>query len=84
VHSQIQGVRDVFVILSLLNKAIIVSEAPSHDLFSLLKSELVDTLDYLYHAVEYPVTHYLYSCRTVIFPLSLDGNFSINGLEKIS
>jgi uncharacterized membrane protein len=83
VHTQIQRLA-ILAILSLFNKAIIVSETPAHDLLCLLKGKLVYVLDYFTNPVEYPMTHYLYTSLTIIFPLSLNGNFGIYSFKEVA
>lgn len=79
-YPQIQR-RSVFVILVLLNKAVIVSKAPPHDLFGLQEGHLIKVLYNLCYPTEDPMIEYLHPCHAVIFALSLTYNLGIHCLK---
>jgi hypothetical protein len=82
-HPQIQG-RSVLIILILLNEAVIVSKAPTHDLFGLQESHLIKVLNNICDTNEDPMIEYLQSCHAVIFALSLTCDLGIHCLKKVS
>ena len=82
-HPQIQG-RSVLIVLVLLNKAVIVSKAPPHDLFGLQEGHLIKALNNLCYATEDPMIEYLQPCHAVIFALSLTCDLGIHCLKKVS
>lgn len=82
-HPQIQG-RSVLIVLVLLNEAVIVSKAPTHDLFGLQEGHLIKVFDNLCDTTEDPMIEYLQPCHAVIFALSLTCDLGIHCLKKVS